>query len=93
MQVGNTGDDEEWKVLYEKENDPDAQVLEVPNLNPFTHYRSANTPHRQQSIGDLFISISSCYCCFSLLNFVCVLFTNGVSHKYSTPNLPSRSVH
>ncbi|XP_062868629.1 protein sidekick-1 isoform X2 [Trichomycterus rosablanca] len=38
-QVGNTGEDEEWKVLYEKENDPDAQVLEVPNLNPFTHYR------------------------------------------------------
>ncbi|XP_036422629.1 protein sidekick-1 isoform X2 [Colossoma macropomum] len=38
-QVGNTGEEDEWKVLYEKENDPEAQVLEVPNLTPFTHYR------------------------------------------------------
>uniref|UniRef100_A0A671SQ82 Protein sidekick-1-like n=1 Tax=Sinocyclocheilus anshuiensis TaxID=1608454 RepID=A0A671SQ82_9TELE len=38
-QVGSIGEEEEWKVLYEKENDPEAQVLEVPNLTPFTHYR------------------------------------------------------
>ncbi|XP_073801026.1 protein sidekick-1 isoform X4 [Danio rerio] len=38
-QVGSIGEDEEWKVLYEKENDPEAQMLEVPNLTPFTHYR------------------------------------------------------
>ncbi|TSK31292.1 Protein sidekick-1 [Bagarius yarrelli] len=38
-QVGSTGEEEDWKVLYEKENDPEAQVLEVPNLTPFTHYR------------------------------------------------------
>ncbi|TRY87491.1 hypothetical protein DNTS_035314, partial [Danionella cerebrum] len=38
-QVGSIGEEEEWKVLYEKENEPDAQMLEVPNLNPFTHYR------------------------------------------------------
>ncbi|MGH0129283.1 UNVERIFIED_CONTAM: hypothetical protein FKN15_038666 [Acipenser sinensis] len=38
-QVGGIGDDEEWRVLYEKENDPDPQVLEIPNLTPFTHYR------------------------------------------------------
>ncbi|XP_047663711.1 protein sidekick-1 isoform X3 [Tachysurus fulvidraco] len=38
-QVGSTGEEEEWRVLYEKENDPEAQVLEVPNLTPFTHYR------------------------------------------------------
>nr|XP_023670687.1 protein sidekick-1 isoform X1 [Paramormyrops kingsleyae]XP_023670688.1 protein sidekick-1 isoform X1 [Paramormyrops kingsleyae] len=38
-QVGSIGDDEEWKVLYEKENEPDAQVLEIPNLAPFTQYR------------------------------------------------------
>ncbi|XP_017558685.1 protein sidekick-1 isoform X3 [Pygocentrus nattereri] len=38
-QVGNTGEEDEWEVLYEKENDPEAQVLEVPNLTPFTHYR------------------------------------------------------
>lgn len=40
IQVGSVGDEEEWKVLYEKENDPEAQLLEVPNLTPFTHYRS-----------------------------------------------------
>uniref|UniRef100_A0A8C9R8X8 Sidekick cell adhesion molecule 1 n=1 Tax=Scleropages formosus TaxID=113540 RepID=A0A8C9R8X8_SCLFO len=38
-QVGSIGDDEDWRVLYEKENEPDAQVLEIPNLVPFTHYR------------------------------------------------------
>ncbi|RXN03323.1 sidekick-1 isoform X2 [Labeo rohita] len=38
-QVGSIGEEEEWKVLYEKENEPEAQVLEVPNLTPFTHYR------------------------------------------------------
>lgn len=43
VQVGSTGEEEEWKVLYEKENDPEAQVLEVPNLTPFTHYRSVHT--------------------------------------------------
>lgn len=43
VQVGNTGDEEAWKVLYEKENDPEAQVLEVPNLTPFMHYRSVET--------------------------------------------------
>ncbi|KAL4624411.1 protein sidekick-1-like [Arapaima gigas] len=38
-QVGSIGNDEDWRVLYEKENEPDAQVLEIPNLAPFTHYR------------------------------------------------------
>ncbi|XP_036384090.1 protein sidekick-1 isoform X2 [Megalops cyprinoides] len=38
-QVGSIGEEEEWRVLYEKENEPDAQVLEIPNLTPFTHYR------------------------------------------------------
>uniref|UniRef100_A0A8C2DYG4 Sidekick cell adhesion molecule 1a n=1 Tax=Cyprinus carpio TaxID=7962 RepID=A0A8C2DYG4_CYPCA len=38
-QVGSIGEEEEWKVLYVKENDPEAQLLEVPNLTPFTHYR------------------------------------------------------
>ncbi|XP_041942102.1 protein sidekick-1 isoform X2 [Alosa sapidissima] len=38
-QVGNIGEDEEWKVMYEKDNDPEAQVLEVPGLTPFTYYR------------------------------------------------------
>ncbi|KAJ8372867.1 hypothetical protein AAFF_G00276400 [Aldrovandia affinis] len=38
-QVDGIGEEDEWKVLYEKENEPDAQVLEIPNLTPFTHYR------------------------------------------------------
>ncbi|MGH0189264.1 UNVERIFIED_CONTAM: hypothetical protein FKN15_034430 [Acipenser sinensis] len=38
-QVGGIGDDEEWRILYEKVNDPDPQVLEIPDLTPFTHYR------------------------------------------------------
>ncbi|KAJ8251126.1 hypothetical protein GJAV_G00217560, partial [Gymnothorax javanicus] len=38
-QVGSISYDDEWRVLYEKDNEPDAQVLEIPNLTPFTHYR------------------------------------------------------
>ncbi|XP_022356160.1 LOW QUALITY PROTEIN: protein sidekick-1 [Enhydra lutris kenyoni] len=38
-QVGAIGDEEEWVSLYEEENEPDAQMLEIPNLTPYTHYR------------------------------------------------------
>lgn len=38
-QVGAIGDGEEWVSLYEEENEPDAQTLEIPNLTPYTHYR------------------------------------------------------
>lgn len=38
-QVGAIGDEEEWVRLYEEENEPDAQTLEIPNLTPYTHYR------------------------------------------------------
>ncbi|KAK2533702.1 hypothetical protein Q9233_004916 [Columba guinea] len=38
-QVGVLGDEEEWVSLHEVENEPDAQMLEVPNLTPYTHYR------------------------------------------------------
>ncbi|XP_060029207.1 protein sidekick-1 [Erinaceus europaeus] len=38
-QVGAIGDEEEWVSLYEKENKPDAQTLDIPNLTPYTHYR------------------------------------------------------
>uniref|UniRef100_A0A8B9ISN7 Sidekick cell adhesion molecule 1 n=1 Tax=Amazona collaria TaxID=241587 RepID=A0A8B9ISN7_9PSIT len=37
--VGVLGDEEEWVSLREVENEPDAQMLEVPNLTPYTHYR------------------------------------------------------
>lgn len=51
VQVGSIGDEEEWKVLYEKENDPEAQLLEVPNLTPFTHYRSALFLYKQTLVA------------------------------------------
>lgn len=38
-QVGVLGDEEEWVSLYEVENEPDAQMLEIPNLTPYTYYR------------------------------------------------------
>ncbi|XP_073742419.1 protein sidekick-1 isoform X1 [Callorhinus ursinus] len=38
-QVGAIGDEEEWVSLYEEENEPDTQTLEIPNLTPYTHYR------------------------------------------------------
>ncbi|XP_064009715.1 protein sidekick-1 isoform X2 [Pogoniulus pusillus] len=38
-QVGVLGDEEEWVNLHEVENERDAQMLEVPNLTPYTHYR------------------------------------------------------
>lgn len=38
-QVGAIGDEEDWVSLYEEENEPDAQMLEIPNLTPYTHYR------------------------------------------------------
>lgn len=38
-QVGVLGEEEEWVSLHEVDNEPDAQMLEVPNLTPYTHYR------------------------------------------------------
>lgn len=38
-QVGAIGDEEEWVSLYEEENEPDTQTLEIPNLTPYTQYR------------------------------------------------------
>ncbi|XP_034045142.1 protein sidekick-1-like isoform X2 [Thalassophryne amazonica] len=33
------GGEEAWRVLYRKDNQPDADALEIPNLTPFTKYR------------------------------------------------------
>uniref|UniRef100_A0A7N8XS43 Sidekick cell adhesion molecule 1 n=1 Tax=Mastacembelus armatus TaxID=205130 RepID=A0A7N8XS43_9TELE len=33
------GKEEAWKVVYQKDNQPDANMLEIPNLTPFTQYR------------------------------------------------------
>ncbi|CAG5904056.1 unnamed protein product [Menidia menidia] len=38
-QVGAVGDGEDWVVVHQVSNQPEARFLEVPGLNPFTVYR------------------------------------------------------
>uniref|UniRef100_A0A4W6FX25 Sidekick cell adhesion molecule 1 n=1 Tax=Lates calcarifer TaxID=8187 RepID=A0A4W6FX25_LATCA len=33
------GEEEAWRVVYQKDNQPDADTLEIPDLTPFTQYR------------------------------------------------------
>ncbi|XP_020795716.2 LOW QUALITY PROTEIN: protein sidekick-1-like [Boleophthalmus pectinirostris] len=33
------GTEEPWKVLYQEENQPDTNAIQIPNLSPFTQYR------------------------------------------------------
>lgn len=37
-QVGQNGEAEEWGLVHQLANEPDARSLEVPNLNPYTYY-------------------------------------------------------
>ncbi|XP_064423550.1 protein sidekick-2 [Latimeria chalumnae] len=37
-QVSVIGENEEWILVHQLANEPDARSLEVPNLNPFTYY-------------------------------------------------------
>ncbi|XP_041838887.1 protein sidekick-1-like isoform X2 [Melanotaenia boesemani] len=37
--VKEDGKEEAWKVVYQKDNQPHADTLEIPNLTPFTKYR------------------------------------------------------
>ncbi|KAE8300407.1 Protein sidekick-1 [Larimichthys crocea] len=37
--VKEDGKEEAWSVVYQKDNQPDADTLEIPNLSPFTQYR------------------------------------------------------
>lgn len=39
LQVGMIGEGEEWLLIYQLSNEPDARSMEVPDLNPFTYYR------------------------------------------------------
>lgn len=39
MQVGVVGEGEEWLLVHQLTNEPDARSMEVPELNPFTYYR------------------------------------------------------
>lgn len=43
--VKDDGKEEEWKVVYQKDNQPDADTLEIPDLTPFTQYRWAANTH------------------------------------------------
>lgn len=33
------GEGEEWLLIHQLANEPDARSMEVPDLNPFTYYR------------------------------------------------------
>uniref|UniRef100_A0A8D1DRC7 Protein sidekick-2 n=1 Tax=Sus scrofa TaxID=9823 RepID=A0A8D1DRC7_PIG len=37
-QVGVVGEGEEWLLIHQLTNEPDARSMEVPDLNPFTYY-------------------------------------------------------
>lgn len=39
FQVGIVGEGEEWLLVHQLANEPDARAMEVPELNPFTYYR------------------------------------------------------
>lgn len=39
LQVGVVGEGEEWLLIHQLANEPDARSMEVPDLNPFTYYR------------------------------------------------------
>lgn len=39
LQVGQTGESEEWTLIYQLSNEPDARSMEVPSLSPYTYYR------------------------------------------------------
>ncbi|KAM7381296.1 hypothetical protein PAMA_012239 [Pampus argenteus] len=38
-QVGMVGENEDWEMVHQVSNEPDARSLEVPGLNPYTFYR------------------------------------------------------
>uniref|UniRef100_A0A452F1Q6 Sidekick cell adhesion molecule 2 n=1 Tax=Capra hircus TaxID=9925 RepID=A0A452F1Q6_CAPHI len=37
-QVGVVGEGDEWQLIHQLPNEPDARSMEVPDLNPFTYY-------------------------------------------------------
>ncbi|KAM6050152.1 protein sidekick-2 isoform 3-T3 [Theristicus caerulescens] len=37
-QVGQSGEAEEWGLIHQLANEPDARSMEVPNLKPYTYY-------------------------------------------------------
>lgn len=38
-QVGVVGENEDWLMVHQVSNEPEARSLEVPGLNPYTYYR------------------------------------------------------
>lgn len=39
FQIGIIGENEEWLLVHQLSNEPDARSLEVQELNPYTFYR------------------------------------------------------
>ncbi|NXA30009.1 SDK2 protein, partial [Ibidorhyncha struthersii] len=42
LQVGQSGEAEEWGLVHQLANEPDTRSMEVPNLKPYTYYRRVN---------------------------------------------------
>lgn len=51
-QVGLLGDSEDWLMVHQVSNQPEARSLEVPALNPYTHYRSGPLAARQHNYSE-----------------------------------------
>lgn len=49
FQIGIIGENEEWLLVHQLSNEPDARSLEVQDLNPYTFYRWAPHPHNTHS--------------------------------------------
>ena len=46
------GEGEEWLLVHQLTNEPDARSMEVPELNPFTYYRyQGRTRHWGRGAG------------------------------------------
>ncbi|NXI91936.1 SDK2 protein, partial [Psophia crepitans] len=52
-QVGQSGEAEEWGLIHQLANEPDARSMEVPNLKPYTYYRrvAGTVPFRMRQVN------------------------------------------
>ncbi|NXK06956.1 SDK2 protein, partial [Herpetotheres cachinnans] len=52
-QVDQSGEAEEWGLVHQLANEPDARSMEVPNLKPFTYYRrvARMVPFRMRQVN------------------------------------------
>lgn len=87
-QVGLLGDNEDWLMVHQVSNQPEARSLEVPALNPYTHYRSGPLAAFQHNKRKMLISPF-----FEILIFSCNNIATNVHifmKKNSKTFLPRR---